>query len=173
LVLLVAFGMTLSACGGGSSGDSSTSSAETAELREPSEEFIGDGPNGELAKVGKESTAEEREAASRLIEESLRDREQKDWAGQCETLSAKYAKQVAEGAPEGLKTCAASVEAFASATKQSVLDSTMVEPIAALRINGTRAFAFYDGTGGRKYIIPLEKDTGEWRLAALSELELH
>lgn len=180
LALFVLFAVVVSACGGGgSSGGSSTKSADPNEAAthsaksEPSLEFVGSGPNGKLATEGKESTVAEREEASRIVEEMERAREHRNWAGQCKTFSATYAESTAEGAPKGgPETCAAAVEALARGEGKSVLDSTMIEPIAALRVIGQDAFAFYHGAKGKKYVIPLEKEDGEWRLVALKEFEL-
>lgn len=169
ILLFVALMLTPTACGGASN----DSTASLTVTREPSHEFLGKGPNGELANFGREATTEEREAASRVVEESLRDRENEDWAGQCDTLTSTYARQVAQSAPPGqLKTCSASIEAIAQGTKKGVLASTMTEPLAALRVEGTRAFAFYHGRAGKRYVIPLEMENGEWKLAALYELEI-
>jgi hypothetical protein len=62
--------------------------------------------------------------------------------------------------------CAEALEAAAQKASNS-LKNTMVEPLAALRVNGKQAFAFYHGAKGKDYVIPMEKEGGEWKVAAL------
>jgi hypothetical protein len=162
----------LAACGGSSSSDGTTST-ESGGAAEPSKAFVTTGPNGHLAKLGKESTAEEREAASAAMEESLDYRAEANFAAQCKTLAPKFARATAERAPKtGAHTCAASIEGLARGAEPSILESTMVEPIAALRVNGDRAYAFYYGKGHEKYVFPLERIGDEWKPASLGGLPL-
>jgi hypothetical protein len=162
----------LAACGGSSSTDGTTAAGSSG-AAEPSKAFVSTGPNGHLAKLGKESTPKEREAASAAMEESLDFRAESNFAAQCKTLAPKFAHATADRAPKtGAHTCAASIEALARGAKKSILESTMVEPIAALRDNGDRAYAFYYGKGREKYVFPLERVSGEWRPASLGGLPL-
>jgi hypothetical protein len=169
-------------CGGGgstsSAGSTSGSSATTSDSSsgggEPSAEFAGKGKNGELATVGKEASVDEREAASQVLEESLTAREEGDWAGQCETLYAQVVEQIVKtGSVLGAgKDCAAALELQAKPTPASARVNTMSGPIAALRvIEGERGFAFWHGTGGADYVIPMLKENGEWKVASLKEEE--
>lgn len=177
-------------CGGGSDGTSSgessassttaspttTTSADNGSKSsadknaEPSAEFVGKGENGKLAKAGKEASVADREAASKVLEESFEAREAKAWAAQCGTLTAKAVKTVEEeAAKEGkAKGCASSLESIGKTAPQSILENPMTEPIAALRINGGEAFAFFHGTGGKDYVIPMEKENGEWKVSGLA-----
>jgi hypothetical protein len=172
VLMLLPLMALLAACGGGSA-STAVSSAGSAGRSEPSRAFITNGPNGRIARLGKESTTEERETASILIEESLQYRAETDFAAQCRTLAPKFARATAGRAPKtGPHTCAASIEALARGAKKSILESTMVEPIAALRVDGNRAFAFYYGRKHEKYVFPLERVDGEWKPASLGGLPL-
>lgn len=166
--MAVAIGLALSACGGGSS----TGSSSAAEP-EPSAEFAGKGRNGELATAGTESTDEEREAASRVVEESLKARAAGDFAGQCETLAPELVERLEERGSKGiLKTsCTASLEAMAKGAPAAVFENVMTEPLAALRVNGNLAFAFFHGAGGNNYVMPMEKSGSEWKVASLQVQE--
>jgi hypothetical protein len=163
--LVVAFALALSGCGGGSS---STGSSGTEDA-EPSAEFAGKGENGELATAGVESTPEEREAASRVVEASLKAREEGDFEGQCETLAPELVEGLEERGSKGLvnQSCASSLEKLAKRAPPASLKSPMIEPIAALRVNGTLAFAFFRGAGGKHYVVPMEKAGSEWKLGSL------
>jgi hypothetical protein len=176
--------------GGGSSGSSSseassstsasTSSAKTSPSEtspsegpksEPSAEFLGKGKNGKLAKVGKEASAEEREAATKVLQESFAARETRDWTAQCETLAPPLIKQIekAAGALNAAGGCAKALEAGAKPVPTSSLASTLTGPIAALRVEGNNGLAFWHGPGGKDYVIPMGDQGGEWKLLSLQE----
>jgi hypothetical protein len=48
----------------------------------------------------------------------------------------------------------------------------MVEPIAALRVNGNRAYAFYHGKGHEQHVFALERVSAEWKPASLGGIPL-
>lgn len=175
-IALVAVGvvcvLVLSACGGGSSSSEGTGSA-AAEGGEPSAAFAGKGENGELATAGTESSVQEREVASLVVEESLEARAAEDFAGQCETLAPELLEALEKRGSKGIlkKSCAESLEAMAKRAVPGSFKNTMVEPLAAMRVNGNLAFAFYHGAEGKNYVMLMEKDGTEWKVASLAEQE--
>jgi hypothetical protein len=188
-VMLVAI---LAGCGGSGSSNSSESSASTSTRNtepktsaseavkpegsksEPSAEFVGKGKNGKLAKVGREASTAEREGASKVLEESFDAREAGDWKTQCETLAASTVEQIEKsaavlGAAGG---CPKALEAQARPVPPAARANTMIGPIAALRVKGGfNGFAFWHGTEGKDYVIPLIKQGGEWKLVSPQEQE--
>ncbi|MGV1048669.1 MAG: hypothetical protein ACOYD4_09135 [Solirubrobacterales bacterium] len=193
VLLCVASMAVLSACGGSSdsaggstsstAGDSSSTAGSSTSPPttksssdgggEPSAEFAGKGQNGELATAGKESSVEEREAASKVVEASFVARAAGDWAGQCETLAAPLVKGLEKAGSKGILkgSCPATLETMAGKAPKAALENTMVEPLAAVRVKGRLAFGFYHGSGGNDYVIPLEKTGGEWKVGALAPQE--
>lgn len=156
----------LAACGGGGS-ELSTDSSQSAQ--EPSAAFAGKGENGVLATAGKESNAAERNAASEVVERSMRARAARNWEAQCATLARSFIEQL-EGASSGgffKQGCAEVLETVARQATPAALENTMVEPLAAFRVNGSRAFAFYHGAQGRDYVVPMEQEGGEWKILSL------
>jgi hypothetical protein len=157
-----------------SSGPSKTPPPESSSS-EPSREFLGSGRNGKLAKIGKESSVAEREAASVALEKNLNARATGDWATQCATLAASAVEQIEKGASVlGAGTsCPKALEAQAAPVPAAARASTMTGPIDAFRINqGINGFAFYHGTGGKDYVIPMIKQGGEWKVVTLQEEEI-
>lgn len=188
--------LMLPGCGGSSSSTSGeTSSSSTSEQTaasnssesknaesknspsaEPSKEFLGKSPqNGQLAKIGKESSVAEREAASIALEKNLNAREAGDWETQCATLASATVEQVEKaasvlGAGPG---CAGALEAQAGPVSPLARANTMTGPIDAFRINqGINGFAFWHGTRGKDFVIPMIKQRGEWKVVALQEEEI-
>lgn len=178
----------LSACGGGGSESSADSSSPTVssgsdkkdseakessdpsgKSKEPSAEFAGKGENGVLATAGKESSVEERAVASEVVERNMRARAARNWAAQCQTLARSVTEQL-EGASSGgffKEDCAKALEFTAQKATPAALENTMIEPLAAFRVNGRRAFAFYHGAQGKDYVVPMELEGGEWKVASL------
>lgn len=195
LFVIAILALLAAGCGGSSGSSSSAGSSSTnstsstnssststtakttstpASTSEPSAEFVGKGKNGTLAKVGKEASAAEREAASEVLEKSFDARETGDWKTQCETLAAALVEQIEKsatvlGAAGG---CPKALEAQAKPVPPAARANTMTGPIAALRINeGINGFAFWHGTEGKDYVVPLIKQGGEWKLVSPQEQE--
>lgn len=144
---------------------------EPSATTEPSAEFAGKGENGELAAAGKESTVEEREAASKVVEEALTAATNGEWAKQCALL----AQELVEGLESrskatGKLNCPESLKLTGSALGGTPRNP-MVEPLAALRVNGIRAFAFFHGVEKRNFVIPMALENGQWKVAALGPQE--
>ncbi|HVQ57394.1 MAG TPA: hypothetical protein VMS60_00665 [Solirubrobacterales bacterium] len=166
--------VTFAACGS-SSGDGSSSAASvpsSTDSDEPSAEFAGKGENGELATAGIESTVEEREAASRVVEANLEARAEGDYEGQCETLAPEMIERLEERGNGIVKTsCVKSLEGLAKRASPESLKNPMTEPLAAMRVNGNLAFAFFHGAGGKNHVILMEQEGSEWKVASLSTQE--
>jgi hypothetical protein len=182
-------------CGGGGSDSSSASSASEASTSNtdtsktsagseaeptaegnspPSNEFVGSGKNGQLAALGTVASDAERSAASRVIEASFQARATADWAAQCATLTAEVVKQVEENASVfGSKPgCVKALEAQANGAPEAARANPMEGPVVVLRTYDPKAFAFFHGTRGKDYVVPMEKEGGVWKLAALQEQEV-
>ncbi len=174
-------------CGGGSSsssssadtasssGDSSSSGSLTQSETGASAEFIRPGKKNAIAEFGEEAEAAEREEASTALEENLQARAAGDWATQCATLTAATVKLVERRAP-ALTTggCPAGLEALAQPVARSkpLRASNMTGPISVLRVEGNKGFALYHGTNETDYTMPMRKEDGEWKVAALVTQEI-
>jgi hypothetical protein len=170
-----------SGCGSGDSSSSTSSDSSSGNATTPSESagiasFLKKGSKNKIATFGQEASAEEREAASSVLEENLQTRAAGDWASQCSTLAAATIKKEVEEAPiaQGIEGCAKQLEAQAkplSITK-GVRANTMTASIGALRVKGDKAFALYHGTKGVDYSMPMEKEGDEWKVASLTTTKL-
>jgi hypothetical protein len=167
-------------CGGSSSAATAFNCPKNKAAKnpssEPSAEFNTKGENGQIVTYGEEADAEEREAASCVLEVSLEAREDAKFPKQCETLSAAAIKRLAqESKSEGLPgNCASTLASSARPLEQTALfrKNTMTGPIAALRVKGNVGYALYHGSEGKDYAVEMEKDGDEWRVARLATTEL-
>jgi hypothetical protein len=179
IVLALAAAIAVGGCGGGSSSSASESDNGSDQIEaakpsegEPSRTFLAKSEEKKTPKFGQEASAQEREAASKVLEENLVARETGDWATQCATLTPAAVKFVKEGAEaQGIKGagCAEELKARAEplAQSKSLRVNTLTGPIDALRFKGSRAFALYHGTGGVDYAMPMEKVDGEWKVDSI------
>lgn len=127
-----------------------------------------------IIKAGKEAEPDEREAASKVLEENLEAREAHDWDGQCSSLSAGLVESIEKSASpvEAKAGCAKLVGQLGDKAPPEVLANNMEEPIAALVVRGTQGFAFYHGTGGKDFMIPMIKEGETWTVASLTPEEI-
>jgi hypothetical protein len=186
LVVLALIAAVATGCGGSSSGATggSTGSGKSGSTTSSGSESTGgsEGANGskapapgfskkaEKAGFGEESDAAEREAASQILEENLQARASGDFAKQCETLSGLAVSGIEQNSNRGggkKKDCAETLESESAKAPPGLLENTMTEPIAALRIKGPIAYALYHGKGGKDYSMKMDLENGEWKVAAL------
>jgi len=171
-VLLLAAAGAAALAGCGSSSSANTSEAAAAGSAKPSVEFTAKGGNDHPASFGVVASEEEREAASKVLEASLKAREGGDWAAQCATLTAAKIEQIHADAPNvgGGKTCASALEAEAQplSASKAVRADTLTGSIAVLRVKGKKAYALYHGTGHKDYAMEMEKEGGAWKVAQLA-----
>ena len=175
--IAIALAIGVIGCGGdSSSSDASQSDNEIEAIGpgepEPSKAFLKS--KKKFASFGQEASVEEREAASKVLEENLKARKSADFATQCDTLTSGGIKEVEEGAKEQEVQgggCVKELKARAEPLEQSAAyrKYTMTGPIDALRFKGARAYALYHGIGGQDYAMPMEKVDGEWKVGSLIE----
>jgi hypothetical protein len=131
----------------------------------------------EVATFGQEAAADEREAASKVLEENLSARAAEDWSKQCASLSARLTAELLERVEliMGKKEaggCPKALELEAEPISPSVLKNPMTGPIDELRVEGPKAYALFTGTGNKEYGMPMVSEGGEWKVDSLTTIEL-
>jgi hypothetical protein len=166
-------------CGGGSSSSSSTAGSTREDpAGEASAEFLHPkSPNNKYVKFGTEAPTAEREAASKVLEENLKAREEADFATQCATLNPATLEEVASPKEKGSAAAAACPKAVKELADplnrtRKIRADTLGGPIAALRMKGEKAYALYHGNDKKDYLMPMEKENGVWKVGSLTTTEL-
>jgi hypothetical protein len=113
-----------------------------------------------------------REEAGAVVAKSLEARAAADFEAQCATLS----KKVIANLPltKRQHDCATALGEVAeplSSTKGFRKD-TLSGPIAAMRVEGNRAYALYHGNDGKDYLVPLKREAGNWKVDSLANTEI-
>jgi hypothetical protein len=179
LLLSALLGLGAGACGGGSESTSSgstgkaerqasTGSSDQASSHpgEPSADFLTPGGDNSIQTYGVEADAEERQAASAVLEAYMAARGDQDWEAACVQLSTAAVEPLESIVAAG-SGCRATMAAISKRLAPSAWDNTMTGPIAALRRKGGSAFALYHGTAGSDYFIQMSSEGGDWKVAAL------
>jgi hypothetical protein len=199
LVALMATG--LAACGGGDGDDSISSSnpapaqekTATAPQRstpedsakqgsgkdsstdEGSASFRTQGGDNSIQDYGGEADRAEIDAATAVLRSYLDARASADFAKQCVYLAKGTVAPLEEFAKRSSqlkgKGCAEILSALVSNASTAALTNTLTGDLASLRIEGKRGFALYHGDEDVDYFVPMVKEGGEWKVAALSPSE--
>jgi len=172
---LIMCSLATGGCGGGDPTDSSTGGQPDAVYPNgPTRQFYIPGGDNGYQLYGHEGTPAERRQASEVVERWTRARAAKKWAQDCSYLSRTYkhslVKKDAFVVTNGrVKTCPAALRYFGPQASGTV-GYNMAGPVASLRVGEGTAYAQYHGRGGTDWIVPMEREGGEWKVALSAPL---
>jgi hypothetical protein len=168
-------------CGGGNSATADTAPGKPRLypwLKGPSREFLVPHGDNVVQTFGREGTAEERAEATALVAGWLRARAARDWKKDCSYFSRGYVGVItkdAHGVTGGrVKSCPEALAYFKQAASGDYVDTLRGSTVASLRVGKGSAgegesaylgYAQYHGNDGRDWIVPLERENGEWKIA--------
>jgi hypothetical protein len=165
---------------GGSSSESNGSTGATAEnvSAEGISAFLKPGSStNKLVRFGKEASAAEREAASTVLAENSEAREAGDFDKQCATLAFAGADNIAatETGAAAMKLCPRNLAELSRPLNKtkSVRINTFDGEIDSLRVKGKQAQALYHGKDNKDWAVPMVKERGGWKVAAILATELN
>jgi hypothetical protein len=187
LLLALALTVGLSACGGGEDSSTEASSSSTAGERSTSTApppafleraetsaktaaerrtagraaaFVAPESDNSVPTFGSEAAAPERDQAEAALKAYLQARASEDWASACRGL-AKSVRQGYEKLSKGKDLGCAPV--LATLSKGTDLSDPLVGPLLSLRVKGANAFALFYGPAHQQYMVPMNREAGEWR----------
>ncbi len=193
LLLALALATGLGACGGGGSSNSSTAStatspstpvttapaattpkphgpaaaAETAAERRAAGRaapFVQPAADNSVPTFGSEAGASERAQAEATLKAYLRARARADWASACRQLAKPtrqgYEKLGSSSSKPNPPSCA---QVLSALSKGADLSDPLTGPLLSLRVHGANAFALFYGPGHQQYMVPMNREGGEWR----------
>ncbi len=129
------------------------------------------GGDNSIQEYGAEPSGAEFEAAAAVLHEYLDARAARAWAAACERLSPAIAGELAQqlGAAQGEQPECASVLAELSAgVPAAALREAAAVDAAALRVEGNSGFLLLRDSRGDPYFIPMFRDDGGWKVAAIA-----
>jgi hypothetical protein len=143
------------------------SSAKTAAERRkagPAAAFVKPEADNSVPTFGSEVGASERDQAEAALKSYLQAREREDWVSACQEL----AKSVRQGYEKLAKSSAKAKASgcapiLAALSKGADLSDPLTGHLVSLRVKGPNAFALFYGPGHQQYIVPMNREGGQWR----------
>lgn len=167
LLLALALALGVAGCGSGSSGEETTASrgAEGG-----SRQFESKGGDNSIQRFGGDTTGSEREEAAAALHEYLDARAAGAWAEACAQLAKAVTAQLGRYPGGGKSQEAGCEEALAGvfeAVPESALRQGAIAEVGSFRVAGKRGFLLFHGADG-DYFVPMYREGGHWRVAAVA-----
>jgi hypothetical protein len=124
---------------------------------------------------GTEAPSTERVEVAKLIKGYLSAEAMGRWTAACAELSAAVRHQLKQSAKAaGLKTkgCAGTFAALLSHTPPKTLKDGAQIHVLSLRVKGNQAFVIYRNATGKAFNLPLNRESGQWKITAPLGIEL-
>ena len=136
-----------------------------------------EGGDNSVQEFGAEAGESDFEQAAVALHGFLDARAQGAWAAACDYLARDVAESlqglVPPSAGAGSRTCAALLAKLVNpAAKQELLREARKADVGSLRVEGERGFVVYRGLDGAIMAMPMSRDGGGWKVAALAGLPL-
>lgn len=134
-------------------------------------QFETGGGDNSIQEFGAEPSSEEFDEAAGTFHAFLDARAARAWAAACERL----APQVSESLVEGLgstrgagSSCAEILAGLTGAVPAATLREAAVADVGAFRVEGERGFIIFRGADGQPYFMPMARQGGRWKVAAIA-----
>lgn len=141
-----------------------------------SKQFRFKGGDNSIQEYGEESDKSELQAAAKVVHGFYVARSEEDWSRACSYLAKSMVSQLemlAGQSPELKgKGCAPLLKAFTRPLPASVRRELTVVDAGSLRREGERGFLIYYDNEHKPYAMPLEDESGTWKLTLLSATPL-
>ena len=166
LVLCLA---ALSACGG-SSGDSQGTSATVpgGGARTVEEPFRTPGGDNSILEAGRAASPAELAQAAAVLHAFLGARAAGDWQRVCLQMTPALARSIGPLLKLGPADCAKALARLSTGVPERTLRAGARVRVGALRVMGRRGFLLFHGPAGEALYIPVGRDGGGWKIAAIA-----
>jgi len=149
---------------GGSHGDQATGAAA----------FETKGGDNSIQESGSEGSPSELRDAAATLHRYLDARAAGEWAEACASMAKGLTtslSQLTAGAGGGkgkAPSCAKLLAGLSAGLPPSALHEATVAEVGALRTEGTHGFLLFHGAHGDDYFMPMAREGGEWKVAAIA-----
>ncbi|HZO07239.1 MAG TPA: hypothetical protein VFB52_12700, partial [Solirubrobacterales bacterium] len=126
----------------------------------------------DVQRFGVEASAAERQEAAEAVGSFIEGSAEKRWQPVCQSLSKAIRGSfeeaaVAQGDDGG---CPQVLGQIAARTPTYMPEDNMARAVGSLRVEGNTGYALYRGTDGLDYAIPVDREGGHWKVAAMHSL---
>lgn len=131
-------------------------------------QFRGRGDNS-VQETGSEAGDAEFEQAAAALHGYLDAQAAGRWKAACSYMGSEFRASVEQlGGP-----CAAALEGLSGGPSPAAAREAAVADAGALRIDGNQGFLLFHGAHRRAFFMPMAREGGRWKIAALAASELH
>lgn len=134
-------------------------------------QFEGKGGDNSIQESGDEASSSEFAEAAATLHGFLDARAARAWAAACKRLAPGVAEQLVPevGSAGGGKTsCAAVLASLTVGVPSSALREAAVADVGALRVDGDHGFILFRGVDGHSFFMPMIREGGQWKVAAIA-----
>jgi hypothetical protein len=140
------------------------------------EQFVTPGGDNSVQEFGAEADETEFEDAAAALHAFLDARAEDDWATTCEYLSTDVLQsfETFAAGSEQLrgKGCPQLLASVSGPATEEARREAAIADVGALRVDGDRGFLLYRGADDIPYAIPMAREEGRWKVAALAGVPL-
>jgi hypothetical protein len=137
-----------------------------------SAQFRTKGGDNSIQEFGGEASSSEFEQAAATLHAFLDARAARAWQAACGYLASSVGEQLEQQFGEesggGPKGCAGILSALTAGVSSRSLREAAVADVAALRAEGNQGFLLFEGVRGATYFMPMNREDGRWRVAAIA-----
>jgi hypothetical protein len=135
-----------------------------------SAQFERKGADNSIQEAGSEAAASELQAAAAVLHAYLDARAAGAWGAACSQMTNGVAAQLAQlgVGGEGDARCPELLAALSGGLPPAALREAAIADVGALRVDGAGAFILFHGARNTDYFMPMARQSGEWKIAALA-----
>ena len=136
-------------------------------------QFEAKGGDNSVQRFGSEPSGGEFDQAAGALHGYLDARAAGAWAAACSYMASGVSKQLSQLSGAGGKagsspSCAKIIASLSAGLPPPALREAAVADVGALRVEGERGFLLFHGAHGLDYFMPMVREGGEWKVAALA-----
>jgi hypothetical protein len=139
-------------------------------------QFETDGGDNSIQEFGAETSSEEFSEAAATLHAFLDARAARAWAAACERLAPLFAeslvKELGPGRGAG-SSCAEVLAGLTGPVPAATLREAAVADVGSFRVEGDRGFILFRDAEGQAYFMPMAREGGRWKVAAIAASPLY
>lgn len=135
-------------------------------------QFLEPNADNSIPTYGAESSDSQRAQAEAALHTYLTARTKGDWRAACAGLGASVQIQLQAltgGTPEN-HGCAGAYKILSADAPPKARANVLKGPVLSLRVKGKAAFALFYGPHGQKYVMPMAREGGAWKVTQLAPI---
>jgi hypothetical protein len=138
-----------------------------------SKQFEAKGGDNSIEEYGSETSGSEFDEAARAFHDFLDARAAGAWAAACKRMASAVTegliRQLGSAEGGGKPTCATVLADLSTGVPRAALrEEADQADVAALRVEGDRGFLLFRGVEGEAFFVPMLREDGQWKVAAIA-----